>query len=144
MGSKVNSKVTKVKKKLIKMKVFIAFLLQLPLIVLANDVALSDSNNRDNTTHLDVTTTASVRKFAENTTLSLLNESSTISGVDKNSTENVNGILKNETITTTTTEEPTTTTPDPSLQLIPPATVEAQIVKANISTKKPSRLQAAA
>lgn len=116
------------------MKAFIAILLQLLLIVLAKDVALSESNNRDNKTQIESPTTSS--NSAESTTPYLsLNVSSTISGIDKNSTENLNGTMA------TTTES---TTLDPQLLLIPPATVEAQIVKANISSKKPSRLQAAA
>lgn len=119
-------------KKVIKMmmkKAIIAILLQLPLIVLAKDVALSESNIRDNSTQ-----TATSANLTESTTpLSQLNVSSTISGIDNNSTESPN----------VTSTEPTTTTEDPQLLLIPPATVEAQIVKANISTKKPSRLQAA-
>lgn len=45
--------------------------------------------------------------------------------------------------TESTTSSTTTTTQDPLL-LIPPATVKSQIVFANVTTKKPSRLQAAA
>jgi hypothetical protein len=114
-----------------KMRALIAILLQLPLIVLTKDVALSESNDRDNSTKIELTTASA--NLTESTTT--LNGNFTISGVDKNSTENT---------TTTTTTEPPSTTSDPQLQLIPPATVEAQIVKLNISSKKPSRLQAAA
>jgi hypothetical protein len=118
-------------------KLVIAFLLHLHLIVLAADLALSETNNRDNSTQIaSLNATAKQANSTENTKL---NESSTISGVDKNSTENANGTLVNET----TTVMPTTTTTDLEQLLIPPATVEAQIVKANISSKKPSRLQAA-
>lgn len=117
-------------------KALIAFLLQLPLIVLTKDVALGETSNRDNITNLELTSAANARQ-AESTTLSSLNETSTISGADKNS---MNETLKAET---TTPEAPTSTTSLEQL-LIPPATVEAQIVNANISTRKPSRLQVVA
>jgi hypothetical protein len=103
-------------------KVVFAILLQ---IVLMKDVALSESN-RDNSTQ-----TAASANLTESTTPHSPLDNSTISAVDKNSTE-----TSNVTVSTTTT-----TTEDP---LIPVATVEAQIIKANISTKKPSRLQAQA
>lgn len=99
------------------MKAIIAILLQLPLIILTQDVALSESNNRDNSTQIELTSTSA--NLTESTT-----PDSTILGNDKNETNS--------------TEPPTSTTP-----LIPLATVEAQIVKANISSRKPSRLQAA-
>lgn len=112
------------------LRAIFAVLLQFPLIVLTNDVGLSETNNRDSTAQTE--STLSSASFPESTKLhSSFNESSTISGIDKNSTENVNR----------TTESPQTTTTDPQLLLIPPATVEAQIDKANISSKKTSRLQ---
>lgn len=123
------------------MKAIIAILLQLPLIVLTKDLALNESNNRDNKTQMDLTLDgAKQANSTESTTLPMLIGNSTITGgFDRNSTESVNGTLRIDT-----TIEPITTTPDPQELLIPPATVEAQIVKANISSKKPSRLQAAA
>lgn len=112
------------------MRAIFAVLLQLPLIVLTNDVALSESNNRDNTAQTESTLASA--NLPESTKLhSSLDESSTISGIDKVSTEIFNQ----------TTESPSTTT-DPQLLLIPPATVEAQIDKANISySKKNARIQ---
>ena len=104
-------------------KAIIAVLMQFVLIVLAKDIALSDSNIRDNSTQT-ATTSANL---TESTTLHLLNDNSTISGIDKNSTENSN----------------VTVTDPPVEPLIPLATEAAQIVNANISTRKPSRLQAA-
>lgn len=108
----------KVIKKMMK-KAIIAVLLQ---IVLMKDVALSELNNRDNSTQ----TAASANLTESTTPHSLLDVNTTISAVDNNSTES-----SNATTTEGTTENP----------LIPPATVEAQIFKVNISTKKPSRLQ---
>lgn len=114
-------------------KAFIAFLLQFPLIVLTKDVALGETNNRDSKAQIELAAAGAKQvNSTESTTPLTLSENSTIWGVDKNSTESING-----------TEALTTTTPDPQQLLIPPATVEAQIVKANISTPKPSRLQAA-
>lgn len=114
-------------------KAFIAFLLQLPLIVLTKDVALGETNNRDSKAQIELAAAGAKQvNSTESTTPLTLSDNSTIWGVDKNSTESING-----------TEALTTTTPDPQQLLIPPATVEAQIVKANISTPKPSRLQAA-
>jgi hypothetical protein len=46
-------------------------------------------------------------------------------------------------VSTTTAVESTTKQPDPSHLLIPPATDKAQIHNANVTTKKPSRFQAA-
>lgn len=69
--------------------------------------------------------------------------------------DNVDLIEKNETVSSTTelssnvTIEVSTTTAtttkqlDPSHLLIPPATDKAQIHNANVTTKKPSRFQAA-
>lgn len=123
------------------MKAFVVILLQLQLIVLAKDVAFSETNNRDNKTQIELTTPANQVNLSESSSLPpTLNTSSTISGVDNNSTEDRNATLKIET----TTLEPPTTTPDPELLLIPPAKVEAQIVNVNITSKKPSRIQAAA
>lgn len=72
---------------------------------------------------------------------SSIDESSLTTVIDKsfNDTE----IKSTETTTevTTTTTATTSTTQD---LLIPPATVKPQIVFANVTTKKPSRLQAAA
>lgn len=69
---------------------------------------------------------------------SSIDESSLTTVIDKsvNDTE----IKSTETTTAVTT---TTTTTAQDL-LIPPATVKPQIVFANVTTKKPSRLQAAA
>ena len=123
------------------MKAFVVILLQLPLLVLGQDVAFNETNNRDNKTQIELTSAANqVSLFQSSSLPPTLNVSSTISGIDNNSTEHQNGTLKTET----TTLEPPTTTLDPQLELIPPATVVAQIIKANITTKKPSRLQAAA
>lgn len=129
------------KKKLIKMKkAFIAVFLQVLVIVLAKDLALSEANNRDNTTQ----TEANVKQLNATesaTKLPSINENSTISALDKNSTEiGVNGTLKADV----STQEPSTTTESLGDILIPPATVVAQIVNADISTKKPSRIQIAA
>lgn len=123
-----------------EMIVFVTILLQLPLIVLTKDLALSETNNRDNKTHIELTTAGAKQvNSTESTTLPTLYGNSTISGIDNNSTESLNETLRLET-----TLEPITTTPVPQEPLIPVATVEAQIIKANISSKKPSRLQAAA
>lgn len=123
------------------MKAFLVILLQLPLIVLTKDVALSESNH-ENKTQIELTTSAANQvTLAESSSLPpTLNVSSEISAVDNNSTENHNGTLN----INATTLEPLTTTPDPQLLLIPPAKVEAQIVKANITSKRPSRIQIAA
>jgi hypothetical protein len=117
------------------MKVLIAILLQLPLIVLTKDLALSATNDRDNKTQIELATTAGAKQLNsfESTTPPAGNGNSTILAVDKSATTKANETL--------TTHAPSTTTEE---LLIPPATVEAQIVKANISSKKPSRLQAAA
>lgn len=112
-------------------KVVIAVLLHLLLVL--RDVELSESN--DNKTSEVESTTASAKQLkVESTTLPTINENSTISIVDKNVATNV---------TEATTAEPTTTTTDPEQMLIPPAKVEAQIVNADVTTRKPSRLQAA-
>ena len=113
------------------MKVVIAILLQFPLIVLATDLALSDLGNK-----------TQIEAKQLNSTIPLTaNEVSTILEVDKNTTTKSDETVA---LNVTTTALPTSTTTDDPLVLIPPATVEAQIVKANISSKKPSRLQAAA
>lgn len=110
----------------------VAIFLQLPLIVLTKDLALSETTNRDNTTQTESTTVVTVN-LTDSTThaTSII----TISGVDKNSTEILNATVSTTAVSTTTTE-------DPNSMLIPPASVEAQIFKANITTK-PSRFQAA-
>lgn len=117
-------------------KALIAFLLQLPLIVLTKDVALSETNNRDNTTQIEL---EAAKQFISTESTTNPNETSTISGADNGQTEAANVTLKIDT--TTAVPKSTTTLED---LLIPPATVDAQIVNADISTKKPSRLQLAA
>ena len=78
-------------------------------------VASSGISDHDNTTKLELTT------------LGVLNVS------DSDSTTVLPNMLENAT-----------TTEDPKSILIPPATVVAQIVNADVPTKKPSRLMAAA
>lgn len=107
---------------------FIAFLLQLPLIVLTKDVALSETTHRDSSAPIVSTTPMQFNSTESTTTKS--NETSTASS---------EAALRIDT----TTPEPTSTTNLEQL-LIPPARVEAQIVNADISTKKPTRLQIAA
>lgn len=109
-----------------------AFLL---LVVLSKDVELSETSDHDNSTQVESTTSANLLNVNHN---SSSNESSLASEIDSNSTQNINA-----TTIESTSLEPMTTTPDPSLMLIPPADVQAQIVKANISTKRPSRIQIA-
>lgn len=122
------------------MKAFVIILLQLPLLVLSNDVAVNETSNRDNKTQLELTTVANqVNSSVVSSSLPpVLDGSSTISVIESKTTEG-----QNETLSSESTVPPTTTI-DPQLELIPPAKVEAQIIKVNITTKKPSRLAAAA
>lgn len=115
---------------------FVAIFLQLPLIVLTKDLELSETTtNRDNITQTESTRAAA--NITESTTHPpLLNSTTAISGVDNISTQ-----IANATVNAEITTEPPSTTVDPQTMLIPPASVEAQIVNANITTK-PSRFQA--
>lgn len=89
----------------------IVILVLLQLVISINNVYLSETSDRDNTTKLKLTTIGSVLNVSESTTLP----------------ENVTS--------SETTTLPTTTSP-----LIPVATVEAQIKDAEVVTKKPSRI----
>lgn len=119
------------------MKAFVIILLQLPLLVLSNDVAVNETNNRDNQTQLELTNQVN-SSVVSSSLPPVLDGSSTISAIETKTTEGQNETLRSESTV------PPTTTMDPQLELIPPAKVEAQIIKVNITTKKPSRLAAAA
>lgn len=121
------------------MKKFLIVVL-VQVLVLAKNVDLSEANDHDNTTKVELTTTSATH-LNETESTTPANLSSTILGIDKNS----NGTTTFTTpVVVTSTQEPQTTTADPQQLLIPPATDKAQIDKADIPEKKPSRLQAAA
>lgn len=123
-------------------KLVIAILVQ--VLVLAKNVDLSEVNDHDNTTKVELTTISATHLNETGSTIPA-NLSSMIPGIDKNSTAIVNGTTTFTTpVVVTTTQAPQTTTADPQELLIPPATDKAQIDKANIPEKKPSRLQQAA
>lgn len=117
------------------MKFNLAFLLQLPLIVL---VAADESYNHVNKTNSEI-----VREAANiiNTT-----ESAIVTKSIQNSAS-FNVTVENNTTTESTTmiAIQSTTMPDQSLLLIPPAKVESQIIKTNITPKNKfsSKIQAA-
>lgn len=103
------------------------------LIILISDVKLSETSNHDNTTKVE-TTIGHVKQ---------LNGTENATALDQNSSnDTTTQSILTTTLLTTTSTEATPSTADPDL-LIPPATVAAQIVNADVSTKKPSRLQAA-
>ena len=94
-------------------------ILQIFLIAFAQNIASSEKNHTIATREINDATEVSndIRKVNENST--------TITSADKN-----------ETVITNVTEKIETSTP-----LIPPATVEAQIEKLDVTSKKPSRVQ---
>lgn len=106
----------------------VANVVLLYLIVLISDVELSEISNHDNTTKVEVTI-GHVKQLNGSANATL----------DQNTPYDTT----TQSILTTSTEV-TPTTADPEQLLIPPATVAAQIVNADVSTKKPSRLAAAA
>jgi len=111
------------------MKAFIAFLL-----ILTTDVALSDTIASDNKTQ----STISAVKLDFNVTSERSVDDHLLDVAHDSPTT-----TESPTTTSTTT---TTTTEDPNQLLIPPATVEAQIEKLNITTPKnkyASKIQAA-
>lgn len=109
------------------------------LIAIASAQSLENSTNHESSN----ATVQSVSLTLDNQNKSSsIDESSLTTVIDKsfNDTE-IKSTEATTEVTTITTTTPTTTTQD---LLIPPATVKPQIVFANVTTKKPSRLQAAA
>ena len=116
------------------LKIVITLLLQISLIVVAQS-----ENDHDKITQLNLSAESDDSKAASTIVPKSQLENSTIQSTDNNnltSTLAAAEKLLNETETTVATS--TTTTTD---MLIPPASVEAQIGKLDVTSAKPSRLQ---
>lgn len=107
------------------LKIVITLILQISLITLAQNVTQSE-NDHDKITQLSLLTESTSNVTS---TMSRL-ENSTIHEADKNLTSTTTEKLLNETTETSTAD-----------MLIPPASVEAQIEKIDVTSKKPSRIQ---
>ena len=113
------------------LKIVITLLLQISLIAVAQNSTQSE-NNHDKITQLNLSTESDVTKLLENSTIQSTdnnNLTSTVAEKTLNDTEILTTVVTSTTVPTTTTD-----------MLIPPATVEAQIEKLDVTSKKPSRL----
>lgn len=111
------------------LKIVITLLLQISLIAVAQNSTQSE-NDHDKITQLNLSTESDVTPIVQN-----LLENSTIQSTDNLTSTPV---LAEKTLNET--EIISTSTQATSDMLIPPATVEAQIEKLDVTSKKPSRL----
>lgn len=117
------------------LKIVITLLLQISLIAVAQN-STQNENNHDKITQLNLSTesdvTTIVPKLLENSTIQSTDNSNLMSATLVAAEK-----LFNDTEPQTTLATTTTTIAD---MLIPPATVEAQIEKIDVTSQKPSRL----
>lgn len=120
------------------LKIVILIFLQIPLIVVAQNVNLSENDRDNKTKQADLT----IVSTTSDTLLPKVLENSTIAVSSDWITNAVNAtLIKSEMSTEAESTSSTTTVSD---MLIPPAMAEAQIEKLDVTSKKPSRLSIAA
>lgn len=113
------------------LKIVITLLLQISLIAVAQNSTQSE-NNHDKITQLNLSTESDVTPIVQN-----LLENSTIQSTDNLTSTSIEA---EKTLNETEILATISTSTQATDMLIPPATVEAQIEKLDITSKKPSRL----
>lgn len=124
--------------------VVLTFFVVCNIFVIKSEEVATVAESRDNTINVDLIENIGNNETVSSTTSSM--SSVPLSSTTMLSTTEVSELTKSETsgvTSTTTTSTKSTKQPDPLHLLIPPATDKAQIFNANVTTKKPSRFQAA-